>query len=56
MNDSPPIEVHLIRNFEAPRGIGEPGTAATGPALANAVFAATGKRIRALPLQKALKT
>jgi len=56
MNEAPPIEVHLIRNFEAPGGIGEPGTAATAPALANAVFAATGKRVRALPLQKALKT
>jgi isoquinoline 1-oxidoreductase beta subunit len=55
MNETPPIEVHLVRNREAPGGIGEPGTAATAPALANAVFAATGKRIRQLPLQKALK-
>jgi isoquinoline 1-oxidoreductase subunit beta len=54
MNETPPIEVHLVRNFEAPGGVGEPGTAATAPALANAVFAATGKRIRQLPLQKAL--
>jgi isoquinoline 1-oxidoreductase subunit beta len=44
-----------VRNNEAPGGIGEPGTAATAPALANAVFAATGKRIRRLPLQKALQ-
>jgi isoquinoline 1-oxidoreductase beta subunit len=55
INESPPIEVHLVRNFEVPGGIGEPGTAATAPALANAVFSATGKRIRELPLQKALK-
>jgi CO/xanthine dehydrogenase Mo-binding subunit len=55
MNETPPIEVHLVRNREAPGGIGEPGTAATAPALANAVFAATGKRIRQLPLEKALK-
>jgi isoquinoline 1-oxidoreductase beta subunit len=55
MNEAPPIEVHLVRNFEAPGGMGEPSTAATAPALANAVFAATGKRIRQLPLQKALK-
>jgi isoquinoline 1-oxidoreductase beta subunit len=55
MSEAPPIEVHLIRNFEAPGGIGEPGTAATAPALANALFAATGKRIRQLPLQRALK-
>jgi isoquinoline 1-oxidoreductase beta subunit len=54
MNETPPIDVHLIRNGEAPGGIGEPGTAATAPALANAVFAATGRRIRQLPLQKAL--
>jgi isoquinoline 1-oxidoreductase beta subunit len=56
MNENPPIEVHLVRNGEAPGGIGEPGTAATAPALANAVFAATGKRIRRLPLQKALQS
>jgi isoquinoline 1-oxidoreductase subunit beta len=54
MNETPPIDVHLIRNSEPPGGIGEPGTAATAPALANAVFAATGRRIRQLPLQKAL--
>ena len=55
MSETPPIEVHLVRNFEAPGGMGEPGTAATAPAVANAVFAATGKRIRQLPLEKALK-
>jgi isoquinoline 1-oxidoreductase beta subunit len=54
MNETPTIEVHLVRNGEAPGGIGEPGTAATAAALANAVFAATGTRIRQLPLQKAL--
>jgi isoquinoline 1-oxidoreductase beta subunit len=54
MSETPPIEVHLVRSLEAPGGIGEPGTAATAPALANAVFAATGKRIRQLPLEKAL--
>jgi len=56
MNEAPTIEVHLVRNLEAPGGIGEPGTSVTGPALANAVFAATGKRIRRLPLQPALRT
>ncbi len=55
INETPVIEVHLVRNNEAPGGVGEPGTAATAPALANAVFAATGKRIRQLPLQKALQ-
>src|SRR6266851_1279210 len=51
MNETPTIDVHLVRNFEAPGGMGEPGTAVTAPALANAVFAATGKRIRKLPLK-----
>jgi isoquinoline 1-oxidoreductase beta subunit len=55
MNESPAIEVHLVRSTASPGGIGEPGTAATAPALANAVFAATGKRIRRLPLRKALQ-
>ena len=55
MNETPPIEVHLVRNLEPPGGIGEPGTAVTAPALANAIFAATGKRIRKLPLVSALK-
>jgi isoquinoline 1-oxidoreductase beta subunit len=55
INETPAIEVHLVRNDSAPGGVGEPGTAATAPALANALFAATGKRIRRLPLQKALQ-
>jgi isoquinoline 1-oxidoreductase subunit beta len=54
MSETPPIEVLLVQNHEAPGGIGEPGTAATAPALANAVFAATGTRIRQLPIQRAL--
>jgi len=55
INETPSIEVHLLRNFEASGGIGEPGTAVTAAALANAVFAATGKRIRRLPLEKNLR-
>jgi CO/xanthine dehydrogenase Mo-binding subunit len=54
MNEMPPIDVHLVRNSEAPGGIGEPGTAVTAAALANAVYAATGKRLRKLPLQPGL--
>jgi isoquinoline 1-oxidoreductase beta subunit len=54
MNEAPAIEVHLVRSGEAPGGIGEPGTAVTAPALANAIHAATGKRLRKLPLQPAL--
>jgi isoquinoline 1-oxidoreductase subunit beta len=48
--------VHLVKSTAAPGGIGEPSTAGTAAALANAVFAATGKRIRRLPIQKALTT
>ena len=55
INETPAIEVHLVRNGEPPGGIGEPGTAVTAPALANAVFAATGKRIRTLPLERQLR-
>jgi isoquinoline 1-oxidoreductase subunit beta len=54
MNQTPLIEVYLVRNLEKPGGMGEPGTATAAPALANAVFAATGRRIRQLPLEKAL--
>jgi isoquinoline 1-oxidoreductase beta subunit len=56
INETPKIEVHLVKSTEAPGGIGEPGTSAIGAALANAVYAATGKRLRALPLVRQLKT
>ena len=49
MNEAPKIEVYQIRNEESPGGIGETGTAAAAPALGNAIFAATGKRLRELP-------
>jgi len=56
INETPAIEVHLVRNLEAPGGMGEPPTAVTAAALANAVFAATGKRIRKLPLERQLRS
>jgi isoquinoline 1-oxidoreductase beta subunit len=56
VNESPVIEAYLIRNHEKPGGIGEPATACSAPAVANAVYRATGKRIRKLPLQPALVT
>jgi isoquinoline 1-oxidoreductase beta subunit len=49
MNEAPRIEVYQIRNNESPGGIGETGTVAAAPALGNAIFAATGKRLRRLP-------
>ena len=53
MNESPVIDVHMIASTEAPGGIGEPNTALIGPSVSNAVFAATGKRLRKLPLKLA---
>jgi isoquinoline 1-oxidoreductase subunit beta len=49
-HETPPIDVHIVKSAEAPGGIGEPGTAAAQPAIANAIFAATGKRLRQLPV------
>ena len=51
MSEVPPIEVALIASGETPGGIGEAGVPLVAPAIANAVFALTGKRIRALPLE-----
>jgi isoquinoline 1-oxidoreductase beta subunit len=50
MNEMPKVEVHIVASGEAPGGIGEPGTPPVAPAVANAIFAATGKRLRSLPL------
>jgi isoquinoline 1-oxidoreductase beta subunit len=47
------VEVDIVRSFEAPGGMGEAGTSAIFPAVANAVFAATGKRLRKLPVDTA---
>lgn len=54
INESPPVEVHTVKSGEAPGGLGEVGTAIAAPALANAIFAATGVRLRALPVNRAL--
>ncbi|WP_347469559.1 xanthine dehydrogenase family protein molybdopterin-binding subunit [Burkholderia stagnalis] len=56
IDETPPIDVHIVKSAEAPGGIGEPGTAATAAALSNAIFAATGKRLRKLPVGNQLKT
>jgi len=50
--DCPAIEVQLLPGGDVPGGVGELGTPAVAPAVANAVFAATGKRIRELPLAR----
>jgi isoquinoline 1-oxidoreductase beta subunit len=53
INEMPKVEVHIVPSAEAPTGVGEPGVAPLGPAVANAIFAATGKRNYVLPFSKA---
>jgi isoquinoline 1-oxidoreductase subunit beta len=53
MNEAPAIEVHIVQNSEPPGGMGEAGTSAIAPAVTNAIFAATGKRLRKLPVDTA---
>ena len=51
--EMPKVEVHIVQSGEAPTGVGEPGVAPVGPAVANAIFAATGKRLHSLPFPAA---
>jgi isoquinoline 1-oxidoreductase subunit beta len=53
IDEAPQVEVHIVRSTEAPGGIGEPGVPPVAPAVANAVFAATGARVRTLPMTRA---
>ena len=52
INEVPAIEVHIVESEEAPGGMGEPATSALFPAVTNAIFAATGVRVRKLPIGK----
>jgi isoquinoline 1-oxidoreductase beta subunit len=49
--EAPEVEVHVVSSHDAPGGVGEPGVPPIAPAVANAVFAATGQRLRSLPLR-----
>jgi isoquinoline 1-oxidoreductase beta subunit len=51
IDQMPEVEVHIIDSAEPPTGVGEPATPVIAPAVANAVFAATKKRLRQLPLR-----
>jgi isoquinoline 1-oxidoreductase beta subunit len=54
MNEAPAVDVHIVPNAEAPGGMGEAGTSVIVPAISNAIFAATGKRLRKMPVDTAV--
>jgi isoquinoline 1-oxidoreductase subunit beta len=51
IDEAPAIEVHIVQSSESPGGMGECGTSAVMPAITNAIFAATGRRLRKLPIE-----
>lgn len=52
MSEMPRVESYIVPSTAPPGGVGEPGTGPIAPALANALYAATGERLRSLPLSK----
>ena len=50
MNEAPAVEVYVVKNGSTPGGLGEPGVPPLAPAIGNAIFAATGQRLRTLPM------
>jgi isoquinoline 1-oxidoreductase subunit beta len=54
LNEAPAVEVYIVQSSEAPGGMGETGTSGIVPAISNAIFAATGKRLRKMPVDPAL--
>jgi isoquinoline 1-oxidoreductase beta subunit len=52
MNEAPMIDVFVVNSSEAPGGIGEPAVALVAPAICNAIYSATGRRVRSLPLAR----
>ena len=51
MSEMPEVELYIVRNHEEPGGVGEPAVPPIAPAVANALFALTGQRIRKLPIR-----
>ncbi|MER9491624.1 xanthine dehydrogenase family protein molybdopterin-binding subunit [Mesorhizobium sp. M0320] len=54
MNETPAVEVYIVQSSEAPGGMGEAGTSCIVPAVSNAIFAATGKRLRHMPVDESI--
>jgi isoquinoline 1-oxidoreductase beta subunit len=52
INEMPAVEVHIVPSTEPPGGVGEPGVPPVAPAVVNAIFAATGRHLRSLPISK----